>query len=128
MSGPTWLWLLVALILGVVEVATGTVMALLFAVAALITALTAQLGFGLQAQLGVFLAGSLAVLAAAPALVRRINRLDRRSERFGPDALIDQLGVVTQPIDPIEGTGAIRVGGAVWRATANEPVAAGRQV
>lgn len=123
-----WLWVLLAVILGCLELATGTLMLLLFAVAASLAAVVGFAGGSIAAQSVIFLLGTIGAVALAPVLVKRVNRLSRGSEKFGIDALIDRIGVVTRAIDPIQGTGQVTVDGQIWRATASGAVAEGEPV
>lgn len=127
MSWLPWAWLVVALLLCLIEAATGTFMFLLFAVAAVLAALAGFVGAGVTAQTVLFLIGTAAALVCAPALARRLNRAGS-DMRFGVDALVDEIALVTEAIDPILGGGMVKVGGQVWRATASTPIAAGERV
>lgn len=128
MTWLPWVWMAVAVLLAVVEVGTGTFMFLLFALAAALAGLAGFCGVGLLGQSLVFLGGVIGAVAAAPALVRRIDRASRTGDRFGVDALIDEIGLVTMAIDPLHGTGMIKVGGELWRAQATVPVEVGQRV
>jgi len=123
-----WIWLGLAVLLGLTELCTGTFMFLLFAVAAALASVLGFLGLPLGLQTVAFLLGCVGALAVAPRLADRANRTTRGSPRFGVDALVDQLGQVTEDIDPIGGTGMIKVDGQVWRARAPQPILAGTLV
>lgn len=127
MIGLPWVWVLLAVIMGILEMATGTLMFLLFAIAALLAGLAGFLGLPVVGQAVVFLCGGLGAAAVAPALIRRLDR-GASDARFGVDALIDEIGVVTLAIDPLDGTGMIKVAGELWRAQASVPVPVGSQV
>lgn len=122
-----WLWIIGAIVLGVMEIATGALMFALMAVAALLTGLLAMIGLPPYLQLVVFLAGCIGAAVLAPRLARRFHSR-MPEERFGVDALIDQIGIVTQPIDPLTGTGMVRLGADLWRARANEALPEGARV
>lgn len=123
-----WVWLGLAVLLGITELCTGTFMFLLFAAAAGLAAVAGFVGLPLGVQVGVFLLGSLGAVALAPRLVERAKRADRTTARFGVDALVDQLAQVTESIDPIHGTGMIKVEGQLWRARSPVPIPAGTLV
>ncbi|MBI2300775.1 MAG: NfeD family protein [Armatimonadetes bacterium] len=122
-----WLWFAAAVLLGLIELHSGTFIFLLFALACFATGVAALLGASLAVQSGLLLAGTLASLAAAPALVKRLRRTGP-ALRFGVDALLDQQALVTEAVDPLHGTGAVKVGGAIWRARASAPIPAGTLV
>lgn len=123
-----WIWLAVAVALGVLELATGTFMLLLFAVAAAICAIAAWAGVGVLGQSILFLLGTIASIACAPALVKRVGKLSPTDARFGVDALIDEFAYVIEGIDPVTGKGLVKVGTDTWRARAEVPIAAGERV
>jgi len=63
----------------------------------------------------------LLVLVVAPLARRWMKRLP--PSPVGLDALVGQRARVIEAIDPVSGTGQVRLeGGAVWRATAGEPI------
>lgn len=128
MTWLPWVWIAVAVLLGAIELGTGTFMFLLFALAAALAGLAGFCGLGLFGQALIFLCGVIGSMAAAPALVKRADRAFQSKERFGVDALIDEIGLVTMAIDPIHGTGMIKVCGELWRAQANVAVEAGQRV
>jgi len=103
-------------------------MFLLFALAAALAGLAGFCGLGLLGQAVVFLCGVVGSIAVAPALVRRLDLASRTTDRFGVDALIDEIGVVTIAIDPLHGTGMVKVAGDLWRASAAAPVEVGEPV
>ena len=128
MTWLPWVWVVLALLLGLIELSTGTFMFLLFAAAAAIAALAGFCGLGLLGQSVIFLCGLIGSIAAAPALVRRLDVATRTTDRFGVDALIDEIGMVTMVIDPLHGAGMIKVSGELWRATASVRVEVGQRV
>ncbi|MCC7492535.1 MAG: NfeD family protein [Fimbriimonadaceae bacterium] len=125
MSWLPWAWVAVAVVLAGLELATGTFMLLIFALAALLPALAAFAGASLGVQALLFLVGVAAGCAAAPALARRANRQSWDSPRFGVDALLGENALVVTAIDPVHGTGGVRVKGQDWRATARVAVPVG---
>lgn len=113
---PSWLlWLVLAAALGAVEIVTLAFAAGLMASAALVAAIVAGFGGGLQAQAIAFALASFAALAVAVALARR-RSVARAGYRSGAPALIDQPAVVLTQVDGQSGT--VRIGGEVWSARA----------
>ena len=74
------------------------------------------------------LAVSVALLACLRPFVRRF--ITPKKERTNADRVIGTEGVVTEPIDNLAATGAVKVGGVEWtaRAVGDEPIPAGARV
>ena len=114
--GPSWLlWLVLAAVLGAVEVVTLVFAAGLMAAAAVVAAIVAGAGGGLQAQAVAFALSSIVALAFAIALARR-RSTGRSGYRSGTPALINQPAVVLTEVDAQSGT--VRIAGEVWSARA----------
>ena len=111
---PDWvIWVLVAVALAAGEVATLGFFLGAIALAALLAALVAVIGAGVELQLGAFIVGSLASLA----IVRPIAKAHLRTPaqlRTGTAALIGSRAVVVERVHS-EG-GRVRIGGEVWTA------------
>lgn len=111
---PDWvLWAIVAAILTAGEVATTAFLAGPIALAALLTAVVAVAGGGIELQLATFIVGSIASLA----LIRPIARRHLRTPlaiRTGTAALVGQRVVVLERVDA-DG-GQVKIGGEVWSA------------
>jgi membrane protein implicated in regulation of membrane protease activity len=109
-----YVWLLVAIALGVGEVLTPGLFFLgPVALAAVAAGVAAALGAGAAASLIVFIVGSLASLAILRPVARRHVRLPALS-RTGTDALVGRKAVVTRRVDG-QG-GRVRIGGEEWSA------------
>jgi membrane protein implicated in regulation of membrane protease activity len=109
-----YVWLLVAIALGVGEVLTPGLFFLgPVALAAVAAGVAAALGVGAAASLIVFIVGSLASLAILRPVARRHVRLPALS-RTGTDALVGRKAVVTRRVDG-QG-GRVRIGGEEWSA------------
>jgi membrane protein implicated in regulation of membrane protease activity len=122
-----WIWLVVAVLLGVAEASTGGLVFACLAVAALVASLPAFLGRTLLVQFGTFL---ISMVLAWLTGSRLVTRTRRRTRRRGLEvaAPLSRDGVVTHDIDPVHGTGLVKVGDEVWRAVADAPVPAGAAV
>ena len=107
------LWLVLAVVLGVAEIATLTAALGLLGGAALVTALAAAVGLPVVLQLLLFAAASAAgLLLVRPVAMRHM--LAARSERFGVDALV---GRSAQVLTEVSGRGGrIRIDGDEWTA------------
>jgi membrane protein implicated in regulation of membrane protease activity len=66
-----------------------------------------------QVQMFVFIALSALTLWLVRPLARRALM---RRERTNADRVIDQVGIVSEPVDNVAGTGVVQVGGRTWTA------------
>ena len=109
-----WLiWLIFAVVLGVVEICTLTAALGVLGAAALATAVFAAVGLPLPVQLVVFTAASTAgVVLIRPAVHRFMHR--PQLERFGVDALIGKPAYVLREVTGTDGL--VRIGGEEWTA------------
>jgi membrane protein implicated in regulation of membrane protease activity len=107
-------WLVAALVLGIVEVATVDLIFLMLAIAALVAALASGLGLGLVGQVVVFAAVAVVLLF----LVRPWAR--RHLARSTPDVRTNAQGLVGQEavaLSRLTGTdGRVRLVGETWSA------------
>jgi membrane protein implicated in regulation of membrane protease activity len=108
-----WLWALVAVALAVGELLTTAFILGPIALAAIAAAIVAGAGAGTGVQLIVFIAGSIATLAAVRPIAKRHLRLPAPT-RTGTDALIGAKALVLQRVD--SNGGRVRIGGEEWSA------------
>jgi membrane protein implicated in regulation of membrane protease activity len=110
----TWvIWLIVAAVLGTVEVMTTTLAFGLVGIAALIAAGTGYLGAPAALQFGVFVAASAVGLGVArPFALRHIRQPPML--RTGTAALVGRPALVLEEVGPHGGR--VRIGGEVWSA------------
>ncbi|MGI6469607.1 MAG: NfeD family protein [Syntrophomonadaceae bacterium] len=114
-------WVLVALVCGIIELASAGLWFLWLALAALLTALGIKTGLllSLQAQLLVFAVFTLAFIVFTRPLALKF--LETKDTPSNVNALIGQYGIVTQAISPIH-YGQAKVNGEIWTATAAEDI------
>lgn len=113
------LWVVIALVCGVVEILTAGFWFLWLALAGLLTALFVKIGLlpGISEQIIVFSIITLAlIIFTRPIVMRFIKTKDTHSNT---KALIGQIGVVTSTITAQE-YGQVKVNGEIWTAAANE--------
>ncbi len=110
-----WLWLGIAVVLGIGEMLTAGFFMLPFAIGAGIAALLAWAQVAIVVQLVVFIAVSLVALVA----LRRFAWSDREpSYPVGVKRFVGARGVVIEVIDPRTGSGRVRLGrGELWSAS-----------
>lgn len=114
-------WILLALVCGIIELASAGLWFLWLALAALLTALGIKIGWliSIQAQLLVFSVFTLAFIVFTRPLALRF--LETKDTPSNVNALIGQHGVVTKAMTPFE-YGQVRVNGEIWTATSHEEV------
>ena len=111
---PTWgVWLIVAGILGVVEVTTLTLVLGMLAGGAVAAAVGAGLGANAPVQVALFAGSSVLLLAAVRPVARRHLRTPV-ALRTGVAALIGRGAVVVEAVD--DQHGLVKIGGEVWTA------------
>ncbi len=123
-----WLWTGLAVVMGIGEMFTAGFFLLPFAVGAAASAILAWVGANVLAQWLVFFGVSLVSLVY---LRRFIDRQDEGEQpRIGANRWVGSTGIVTVDIDPIRGTGMVRIDQEEWRAgsSTDTPIAAGTVV
>lgn len=116
MDEQTWIivWVLIAVLFAVVEIATFAFVAIYFSIGALAAAVAAALGFDVVGQLVAFsIAGIVLLFLTRPVLKRRLESPD---VSMNVDRMAGKTGIVTIPIDNDANTGQIRVGTEYWTA------------
>jgi membrane protein implicated in regulation of membrane protease activity len=124
------IWLIVAVVFGVGEIATLGFFLAPFAGGALVAALVSGAGGGDVLSWVAFLVVSLTLLAALrPVALKHIKQAPRL--RTGTAALVGRTGMVVERISNDEGVGCIKIDGEVWTARAfdeDQVIEAGRRV
>jgi len=111
---PSAVWLVLLIVFVVVETATVGLVSIWFAAGALAALLSTIFTNNGWIQIGIFLAVTAAALALARPLVRKF--FVPRPVATNADRLIGRQALVTQAIDDLHFTGAVRVSGAEWTA------------
>lgn len=113
----SWIWWLIAAVgLGIPLVLTAVPEFGMFSVGAVAGALTAALGFGIVAQVLVFVGVSVAALAVVRPLALKQRSQTSSASRTGVDALKGRQAVVLERVDAAGGR--IKLAGEVWSARA----------
>ena len=124
------IWLIVAVVFGVGEIATLGFFLAPFAGGALVAAIVAGAGGGDIASWATFLIVSLTLLAALrPVALRHMKQAPRL--RTGTAALVGRTGMVVERISNDEGVGCVKIDGEVWTARAfdeDQVIEAGKRV
>ena len=124
----TYYWLAAMVLFVLAEAATVRLVSAWFAVGALAAALTALLGAPLWAQVIVFLTVSGALLAMLRPMVRK--HLKPKIVPTNTEALIGNVGVVTEDIDNVAARGRVKLGAMSWsaRSAGGVPIPQGTRV
>jgi membrane protein implicated in regulation of membrane protease activity len=124
------IWLIVAVVFAVGEIATLGFFLAPFAGGALVAAVVSGAGAGAALSWIAFLIVSLTLLAALrPVALRHMRQAPRL--RTGAAALVGRTGMVVERISNDEGVGCIKIDGEVWTARAydeDEVIEAGKRV
>jgi membrane protein implicated in regulation of membrane protease activity len=128
---PWLLWALIAILLVVGEMVTGTFFLAAIAVACIITGAGAFLGLDVALQLALFIAsGGLLVVGSRPLAERLLHPPGSRQLQTNVSALVGATGYVREPIGAGGRPGRISLGGDDWRAVSSNglPIPAGESV
>lgn len=112
-----WIWLGVAIVFVLAEVATVAFFALFCAAGALAAALAAAIGFGLGGQVVAFAAVSLlGMLAVRPFLMRYVAGRRAPQMLSGASSMVGREALVVEPIRGPQQPGHVRISGEDWPA------------
>lgn len=113
-SSMTGIWLAVMVIMIVIELIIPGLVSIWFAIGALAALVSAALKAPLWLQLILFVAVSVTALFLTRPLAKKY--VNSRIQPTNADAVIGRECIVTEKIDNILGTGAVKVGGKSWTA------------
>ncbi|MXZ19661.1 MAG: NfeD family protein [Caldilineaceae bacterium SB0665_bin_25] len=115
-----WGWIVLAVLFFLFEIFTAGFVLLCFGIGALGAALVAFMGAGMVWQIVVFILVTIAAVVLARPFADRISRPG--VQPIAGNRMIGKWGVVLQTVDPLEGTGMVRVESERWRAESMESV------
>ncbi len=112
-----WFWFGLAVAFLLVEVLTVDLVCIWFGAAALITGIVMAIfpTLPIPWQFAIFVGIAAVLIAATRPLVKRLLRFERNRDT-NLDRLIGQVALVTEQIDNLAATGAVRLNGVVWTA------------
>ena len=108
------IWLIIAIISGVVEAITLSITSIWFVFGALVAWIIAEFGAPFIVQLVVFIIVSSILLYFTKPLLKKYLKIGR--ERTNADSLIGEIGIVTEEIDTIKAEGQMEIRGQIWSA------------
>lgn len=112
------MWLALAAIFLIVEVATVNLVSVWFVAGALAAFVASLFGAGIGVQIGVFVLVTAVLLIFTMPAARRLLKDSRQATNS--DRIIGHDAIVTEDIDNIKGTGQIKVMGSVWSAKSED--------
>lgn len=122
---PWWVWLIIALVLGITEVLSTTFVLMWIAIGGVITAVMALFVPDLWLQTGIFAVASAALLVITRPSVRKWRGV--QTIPTPADRMVGKIGlVVTAPQQ--EQLGTIRIQGELWSVSSNETLTRGMEV
>lgn len=119
------IWLIVAVVFGIVEALTLGLTTIWFAGGAVLASITAMAGLPGLVQVIVFFAVSVLLLWFTRPIAKK--KLNIGSEKTNVNALAGKEGIVVRTIHPLE-VGQVRVDGLVWSAVSDQTIETGTTV
>lgn len=113
-----FIWLIIAVVLGIIEAATVSLVSVWFAVGALAAIIPAYFGAPLWSQILVFLAVSAISFAFTRRFFKDVVKVKKQPTNV--DGLIGTDGIVTAEINNLEGGGKVYISGLTWSAKSDD--------
>ena len=121
-SGTIAFWVAALVVFLIVEAVTAGLVSLWFVFGSLVALICAALGAAVWLQIFWFVIVSVATLVLTRPLVKRY--VDSRSVATNADRSIGRAAVVTERIDNLAATGAVKLDGVVWTARSTDDAVA----
>ena len=121
-SGKIAFWVVALVVFLIVEAVTAGLVSIWFVFGSLVALICAALGAAVWLQIFWFVIVSVATLVLTRPLVKRY--VDSRSVATNADRSIGRAAVVTERIDNLAATGAVKLDGVVWTARSTDDAVA----
>ena len=121
-SGTIEFWVVALVVFLIVEAVTAGLVSIWFVFGSLVALICAALGAAVWLQIFWFVIVSVATLVLTRPLVKRY--VDSRSVATNADRSIGRAAVVTERIDNLAATGAVKLDGVVWTARSTDDAVA----
>lgn len=108
-------WLVIAVIFLVLEILTVALISVWFVLGAIVAMIAALMGANLTVQISLMLVVSIIFLVLSY-FVKKKYDIGTKFVPTNSDALIGQVGVVTQTIENLENVGLVKIRGQIWSA------------
>lgn len=118
LSPMTLMWLVAMLLFGAAEAATVGLVSIWFAAGAMVAMVVSALEGPIWLQVLLFLAVSIVMLALLRPFVKKVSRPGK--VRINADRHIGQQAVVTEEINNLMDTGAVKLDGVTWSARSED--------
>lgn len=122
------IWLVLAVVLGIIEAVTIDLVAIWFSFGAIIAMLVALFGSSFALQITTFFFASILSLIVTKPFCKKV--LKPRKISTNADTTIGMVGTVTEDIDPESESGRVYVNGLYWKAASFDgfPIEKGNKV
>lgn len=114
MTGAVLVWLAIAVVLGILEAATVTLVSIWFAVGAVAAMIPAYFGAPIWAQILAFLLVSALCFAYTRPFFKKVVKVKKQPTNV--DGIIGQEGIVTEEIENLKCCGKVFISGLTWSA------------
>ena len=114
----TYIWLLIAVGMAIMELATTGLVTIWFAFGALVSCIAAALGASLPVQIVLFVIVSTVVIIAVRPLANKY--INSRIKKTNIDALVGRKLIAKTDIDNIHGLGKVDMDGSTWLALSSD--------
>lgn len=123
LTSNLWLiWVIISILCLILELSSGDFFILCFAIGSAVSAILAGCGLSLTWQIVAFaVVSALSLLLVRPALIRKLHK-PQRERLSNADAMIGQVGRVSEPIEA-GGYGRVAIDGDDWKSTSVDGVA-----
>lgn len=118
MNTETIIWLVITILALVIEGSTAGLTTIWFAIAAAVSFVLSLLNLNVYIQIIAFFLISILLLVFTRPIIRKT--LVKEKEKTNADKIIGEKALVIDEINPLAGTGQIKISGAVWSAKADE--------
>jgi len=115
-----WIWVVLGILLVVFEIFTARFIVMWFGIAAIVTAIPVHLGASWEFIIGTYAASVLLLTLFVRKITLDFMSKNSRELDTNANSLLGSIGVVTEEIDYVKGTGKVRVGKEIWTAV-SEP-------
>lgn len=119
-----YIWLIIAIILGVIEAATVNLVSIWFVISSLLAMITSMFTDNLYIQIGVFVIIGILLMPISKKIYKKIKK-DKVSTNI--DRIIGMKGIVTEDIIK-DNIGEVKVDGKRWSAYSKENINKGETV
>ena len=109
-----FVWIVLAVVLGIIEAATVSLVSIWFAVGAIVAIIPAYFGTPIWVQILVFLVVSAVCFVFTKRFFKDVIKV--KKQPTNADGLIGEDGIVTAEIDNLSGEGKVFISGLTWSA------------